>query len=145
MRVPNLSPADWLIITVCANQLVRSSGPSTESTKSFCALICRSQLIGGVSSAGADGRVLEHQLAVGRGMQARAGADVAVLELEPAAAFLVARHDLRGEIALLQPLAERLVPPALELEHHRQAEQDERELGGLERHGVLPVGLRSGA
>src|SRR5215813_11532809 len=33
-----------------ANQLVRSSGPSTESTKSFCALICRSQLIGGESS-----------------------------------------------------------------------------------------------
>ena len=114
MRVPNFSPADWLIITVCANQLVRSSGPSTESTKSFWALICCSQLIGGISSVGADGRVLEHQLAVGRGMQAGAGADVAVLELEPAAAFLVARHDLRGEIALLQPLAERLVPPALE-------------------------------
>ena len=50
MRVPNFSPADWLIITVCANQLVRSSGPSTESTKSFCALICCSQLIGGIKS-----------------------------------------------------------------------------------------------
>ena len=49
MRVPTLRPADWLIITVCANQLVRSSGPSTERTKSFWALICRSQLIGGIS------------------------------------------------------------------------------------------------
>ena len=46
--------------------------------------------------------------------------------------FLVARHDLGGEIALLEPLAERLVPPALELQHQRQAEQDERELDGRE-------------
>jgi hypothetical protein len=51
MRVPISSPADWLIITVCANQLVRSSGPSTERTKSFCALTCRSQLIGGISNS----------------------------------------------------------------------------------------------
>src|SRR5664279_2696123 len=34
---------------VCANQLVRSSEPSTPSVKSFCALIWASQLIGGVS------------------------------------------------------------------------------------------------
>ena len=33
------SPRVWLIMMVCANQLVRSSGPSTVSLKSFCALI----------------------------------------------------------------------------------------------------------
>ncbi len=93
--------------------------------------------------AGADCCVLEHQLAVGCRMQAGAGADRAVLELEPAAAFLVARHDLRGEIALLQPPAERFMPPALEFQHHRQAEQDERELEGREGHAVLPVGSLS--
>ena len=37
-------------MSVCANQLVRSSGPSTPRVKSFCALIWSSQLIGGVSS-----------------------------------------------------------------------------------------------
>ena len=62
-----LQPAVWLIIMVCANQLVRSSGPSTVSTKSFCALIWSSQLIGGVSRRGADRGVLEHQLDVGLG------------------------------------------------------------------------------
>src|SRR5436190_520526 len=36
---------------VCANQLVRSSGPSTVSLKSFCALIWSSQLIGGINSS----------------------------------------------------------------------------------------------
>src|SRR5262245_8233804 len=50
MRVPYLRPALWLIMMVWANQLVRSSGPSTESTKSFWALIWLSQLIGGISS-----------------------------------------------------------------------------------------------
>ena len=49
-RVPNFVPAVWLIIRVWANQLVRSSGPSTERMKSFCALIWLSQLTGGVSS-----------------------------------------------------------------------------------------------
>src|SRR6266700_5101109 len=48
--VPILRPTVWLIITVCANQLVRSSGPSTVRTKSFWALIWSSQLIGGMSS-----------------------------------------------------------------------------------------------
>ena len=50
MRVPNFQPAVWHIMMVWANQLVRSSGPSTVSLKSFCALIWSSQLIGGVSS-----------------------------------------------------------------------------------------------
>src|SRR5215475_5508216 len=50
MRVPYLRPTLWLIMMVWANQLVRSSGPSTESTKSFWALIWLSQLIGGISS-----------------------------------------------------------------------------------------------
>src|ERR1700692_2858740 len=49
--VPYLSPADWLIIKVWANQLVRYSGPSTVRLKSFWALICSSQLIGGIKSA----------------------------------------------------------------------------------------------
>jgi hypothetical protein len=39
-----------IIIRVCASQLVRPSGPSIASMKSFCALIWSSQLIGGVSS-----------------------------------------------------------------------------------------------
>src|SRR5580704_15753176 len=49
--VPYLSPADWLNISVCANQLVRYSGPSTVRLKSFWALIWSSQLIGGIKSA----------------------------------------------------------------------------------------------
>src|SRR6266481_750397 len=48
-RVPIFKPTLWLIMTVCANQLVRASGPSTVSLKSFCALIWSSQLIGGMS------------------------------------------------------------------------------------------------
>ena len=59
MRVPNLRPADWLIMMVCANQLVRSSGPSTVSLKSFCALIWSSQLIGGVSRSAPSGAFLK--------------------------------------------------------------------------------------
>ena len=47
--VPNFQPAVCIAIKACANQLVRSSGPSTPSVKSFCALIWLSQLIGGVS------------------------------------------------------------------------------------------------
>ena len=50
MRTPNFQPTVRIIIKVCASQLVRSSGPSTPSVKSFCALIWLSQLIGGVSS-----------------------------------------------------------------------------------------------
>src|SRR6266542_720946 len=48
-RVPICKPTLWLIMMVCANQLLRSSGPSTVSLKSFCALIWSSQLIGGMS------------------------------------------------------------------------------------------------
>ena len=51
MRVPNSHPTVCTIMMVWANQLVRSSGPSTVRTKSFWALICLSQLIGGVSSS----------------------------------------------------------------------------------------------
>src|SRR5262249_25013018 len=52
-RTPNFRPALWLAMMVCANQLVRSSGPSTVSRNSFCALIWSSQLIGGMSSRAA--------------------------------------------------------------------------------------------
>src|SRR6266545_68388 len=45
---PIFKPTVWLIMMVWANQLVRSSGPSTVSLKSFCALIWSSQLIGGI-------------------------------------------------------------------------------------------------
>src|SRR4029450_8078321 len=48
-RVPIFKPTLWLIMMVCANQLLRSSGPSTVNLKSFCALIWSSQLIGGMS------------------------------------------------------------------------------------------------
>src|SRR5437899_7025345 len=48
--VPIVKPTLWLSMMVWANQLVRSSGPSTVSLKSFWALIWSSQLIGGVRS-----------------------------------------------------------------------------------------------
>src|SRR5205814_3346565 len=44
---------------VWANQLLRSSGPSTVSLKSFCALIWSSQLIGGMSRAAPNDAVLK--------------------------------------------------------------------------------------
>src|SRR5215831_8473032 len=50
MGRPNFQPAVWLIIRVCAHQLVRSSGPSTDRMKSLMALTWSSQLIGGMNS-----------------------------------------------------------------------------------------------
>ena len=70
-------------------------------------------------------------------MQAGSGGDLAVLELEPAPGLLVARHDLRHQIALFQPRPEGGMAERLQLEQLRQAEQDERELDGGEGHGVL--------
>src|SRR2546423_6500333 len=57
--VPILSPTLWLIMMVCANQLLSSSGPSTVSLKSFCALIWSSQLIGGMSRSAPTAAVLK--------------------------------------------------------------------------------------
>ena len=87
--------------------------------------------------AGADRGVLEHQLAVGAGMQARPRTDLPLLELEPAADLLVARHDLRHQVALLEPRAERRVTKGLELQQLRQAKQDDRELEDREVHVSL--------
>src|SRR5258708_34755235 len=73
-------------------------------------------------------------------MQAGPGRDPAVLEPEPASGLLVPRHDLRHQIALSQPRPEGTVAEGLELEHLRQAEQDERKLDGGEGHVVLLCG-----
>src|SRR5258707_10195442 len=71
-------------------------------------------------------------------MQSGPGGDRPVLELEPASGLLVARHDLRHQIALLEPGPEGGMTERLQLEQLRQAEQNERELDGGEGHGVLP-------
>src|SRR5208282_5866531 len=63
--VPNFQPTVWAIISVCANQFVRSSGPSTPSLKSFCALIWLSQLIGGVKSLAPSAAFLNRSLISG--------------------------------------------------------------------------------
>src|SRR6202008_1013055 len=63
--LPYLSPADWLIINVCANQLVRSSGPSTVRLKSFWALIWSSQSIGGGRKGAPAAAVLKVSLVSG--------------------------------------------------------------------------------
>src|SRR5580704_4491062 len=66
-RVPNVQPTVWLIIRVWANQLVRSSVPSTERMKSFWALIWLSQLTGGVSNAAPAAAFLNISLMSGLG------------------------------------------------------------------------------
>ena len=73
-RVPILSPTDWLIMMVCANQLVRSSGPSTVSLKSFCALIWSSQLIGGISRSAPSAAFLKASVTSASAAQPRARA-----------------------------------------------------------------------
>ncbi len=66
-RVPIFQPTVWLIIRVWANQLVRSSLPSTPRMKSFCALIWVSQLTGGVSSLAPQAAFLNVSLMSGLG------------------------------------------------------------------------------
>src|SRR5712671_338610 len=66
MRVPIFHPTVWLIMMVCAHQLVRSSGPSTERLKSLMALIWSSQLIGGASSAAPSVAFLKERVTSGR-------------------------------------------------------------------------------
>jgi len=81
-----------------------------------------------------DPGILEHQFAVGLGMEAGPRPDSAVPEFEPAPAFLVARHDLGDEIALLDARPEFRVAERLVLEQARQAEKNERELDGRKGH-----------
>ena len=90
---------------------------------------------------GAPCRVLEHELDVGARVQAGPGADPAVPDGEPASGFLVARHDLRHQIALFEPGPEGGMAERLELEQLRQAEQDERKLDGGDGHVVLRKAL----
>src|SRR5262249_51441253 len=61
-------------------------------------------------------------------MESRACTDMAVADLEPAADFLVAREELRDQIALLQPSAKFRMPPSLEFQEPRQPGQDDTEL-----------------
>src|SRR3974390_1848054 len=65
--VPNFQCAVCMPIRTCANQLVRSSEPSTDNTKSFCALIWLSHLIGGISSDEPMAAFLKASVMSGRG------------------------------------------------------------------------------
>src|SRR5215510_8602479 len=69
--VPKRQPAVCDSMMVWANQLVRSSGPSTVSLKSFCALTWSSQLIGGISSEAAIPAFLNASVTSGAGCRPR--------------------------------------------------------------------------
>ncbi len=100
--------------------------------------------------ADAQRSVLERQGHVGISAQPRSRRDASVTDRVPAADFLVARLDLRYEIALLEPRPECRVAPGGIFEKLRQAEQDERELH-RRKHDFLLIGppragfLRPGA
>ncbi len=86
---------------------------------------------------GADRRILEGERDVGLGMQPGARADFAVAQLDPAPGALVARLDLRDQIALFQARREMRMPPCHELEKLREREQNEREFR-CRRHRAFP-------
>src|SRR4029077_995495 len=68
--------------------------------------------------------ILEHQFDIGTGMQSGTRDHVAALELDPAADFLVARHDLGDEIMLFQLRVELRVPSCCMFEKLRRAQKD---------------------
>ena len=112
---------------VWAHQLVRSSGPSTVSLKSFWALIWSSQLIGGVSSAAPSAAFLNASVMSGEAWSPAPERDLAVADLVPAAGLLVARLDLGDEIAFGEPRPEMRVAARSVLHELGKAPQDGRE------------------
>ena len=77
--------------------------------------------------AGAGLGILERQRHVGVGAQPCARSHLAVADRKPAPDLLVARLDLRDEIALLEPRTERRMPPSRIFEALCQSPEDERE------------------
>src|SRR5262249_58006689 len=114
--VPYLRPAGWLIISVCANQFARCSGPSTVRTKSFWALIWSSQLIGGIKSETPVLAFLNTSLMSG-------------FSCSPACEVM--------KIVLLDAPVEMWMPLRGALEELGHAEQDQRQCHSFERHDVL--------
>ncbi len=86
---------------------------------------------------GADRGVLERERHVRLGVLARARRDAAAEHLVPARGLLVARLDLRNEVALLQARAKRRMAPRRELERLGEAPQDGGEFRGGDRHGTF--------
>ena len=71
--------------------------------------------------------ILEEKRDIGLRMQAGARCNLAVADLDPAANALVARLDLRDQIALFQARRKLRIPPGHKLEQQRQREKNERE------------------
>ena len=81
--------------------------------------------------------ILEGERDVGLGMHPGARGDVAVANFDPAAGALVARLDLRHQIALLQARREMRMAPADVSQHQREREQNDGQFE-LREHRALP-------
>ena len=82
--------------------------------------------------------ILEGERDVGLGMHPGARGDVAVANFDPAGGALVARLDLRHQIALLEPRRELRRAPGHESEQERQREQNERKFR-FQEHRAFPL------
>ena len=94
---------------------------------------------------GAERGVFEGERHVGVGAQARTRCHLAIADRVPAADLLVARLELRDQVAFLQPCPEGWISPRRVFEQLRQSPQDDPESHRREHGHLPPLGSRRAA